>query len=70
MLVNNITCSVDSYCRIAAALCTLETLFVSRVSRCQLPLACWECGFESQWVHGGLSGVSVVCSQVEVSATA
>ena len=33
------------------------------------PLAFWECGFESQWGHGWLSVVSVVCLQVEVSAT-
>ena len=29
------------------------------------PLACWDCGFESQWGHGCLSVVSVVCCQVE-----
>ena len=33
------------------------------------PLACWECGFESHRRHGCLSVVSVVCCQVEVSAT-
>jgi hypothetical protein len=33
-----------------------------------LPLACWDCGFESQRGHGCLSLVSVVCCQVEVSA--
>jgi hypothetical protein len=67
---NNITRAVNSYCRVAAALCTLETLFVSRVSRCQLPLACWDCGFETHLGRGGLSCVSVVYCQVEVSATA
>jgi hypothetical protein len=33
------------------------------------PLACWDCGFESHRGHGCLSVVSVVCCQVEVSAT-
>ena len=33
------------------------------------PLACWGCGFESHRRHGYLSVVSVVCCQVEVSAT-
>ena len=33
------------------------------------PLACWDCGFESHREHGCLSVVSVVCCQVEVSAT-
>ena len=33
------------------------------------PLACLDRGFESRWGHGYLSVVSVVCCQVEVSAT-
>jgi len=33
------------------------------------PLVCWDCGFESHWRHDCLSVVSVVCCQVEVSAT-
>jgi hypothetical protein len=33
------------------------------------PLACWDCGFESHRGNGCLSVVSVVCCQVEVSAT-
>jgi len=33
------------------------------------PLACWDCWFESRWGQGCLSRVSVVCRQVEVSAT-
>ena len=33
------------------------------------PLACWDCGFESLLGHDRLSLVSVVCCQVEVSAT-
>jgi hypothetical protein len=33
------------------------------------PLACWDCGFEYCRRHGCLSVVSVVCWQVEVSAT-
>ena len=33
------------------------------------PLACCDRGFESHWGHGCLSVVSVVCCQVEVSAT-
>jgi len=32
------------------------------------PLACWDCGFEYRRGHGYVSVVSVVCSQVEVSA--
>ena len=32
-------------------------------------LACWDCGFESRRGHGCLSVVSVVCCQVEVSAS-
>ena len=32
-------------------------------------LACWNCGFETHQGHGCLSVVSVVCFQVEVSAT-
>ena len=33
------------------------------------PLACWECGLESLRGHGYLCPVSVLCCQVEVSAT-
>ena len=33
------------------------------------PFACWDRGFESHWGYGCLSVVSVVCCQVEVSAT-
>jgi hypothetical protein len=33
------------------------------------PLAYWDCGFESRWGHGCLSLVSVVCCQVEGSAS-
>jgi hypothetical protein len=33
-------------------------------------LACWDCGFESRRKYGFLSPVSVVCCQVETSATA
>jgi hypothetical protein len=33
------------------------------------PLAYWDCGFESQVGHVSLSLVSVVCCQVEISAT-
>jgi hypothetical protein len=32
-------------------------------------LGYWDCGFESLLAHGCLSLVSVVCCQVEVSAT-
>jgi hypothetical protein len=35
----------------------------------QLPLACWNCGFESPWRHGGLPLVRVECRQVQVSAS-
>ena len=34
-----------------------------------LPLACWNCGFESRRGHGSLPVMSVVCCQVELSAT-
>jgi hypothetical protein len=33
------------------------------------PLACWDCGFELHRHYGCLSVVSVVCCQVEVSAS-
>ena len=33
------------------------------------PLPCWDCGFESHGGYGCLCIVSVVCCQVEVSAT-
>jgi hypothetical protein len=33
------------------------------------PFACWDCGFESRRGHGCLSLVSVVCCQVDVSAS-
>ena len=33
------------------------------------PLTCWDCGFESRRWHGCLSLVSVVCCQVEVTAS-
>ena len=33
------------------------------------PLACWDCWFEFCWGHGYLCLVSVVCCQVDVSAT-
>ena len=36
---------------------------------CLRPLACWDCGFDSNRGHGCLSVVSVVCCQVEVSST-
>jgi hypothetical protein len=35
----------------------------------QLPLACWDCGFDSPRRHGGLSLVNVECRQVQVSAS-
>jgi len=34
-----------------------------------LPLACWDCGFESHRGHGCLSLVNVVCCQVENSVS-
>ena len=33
------------------------------------PFACWDCGFESHWGQGCLSLLSVVCCEVEVSAS-
>jgi hypothetical protein len=44
-----------------------EVLCVYRVGL--RPLAYWDCGFESRLGHGCMSVVSVVCCQVEVSAT-
>ena len=34
-----------------------------------LPLACWDCGFDSCRGHKCVSLVSVVCCQVEVSVS-
>jgi hypothetical protein len=34
-----------------------------------LPFTCWDCGFESRRGHGCLCLVSVLCCQVEISAT-
>ena len=52
------------YCRSPAAV-------IGRGSKgvCLRPLACWDCGFEYRRGHGCSSVVSVVCCQVEVSAT-
>ena len=33
------------------------------------PVACWNCGYEFRWKRGCLSFVSVVCCQVEASAS-
>jgi hypothetical protein len=33
------------------------------------PLTCWDCGLQPDRVHGCLFVVSVVCCQVEVSAS-
>ena len=41
----------------------------SQWSRGLQALACWDCGLESHPGHGCLSVVSLVCCQVEVSAT-
>ena len=39
------------------------------VLNCLRQLVCWDCGFESRLGLGCLSVLSVVCCQVEVSAT-
>jgi hypothetical protein len=44
-------------------------LYMCVISMGLRPLAYWDCGFESRQRHGCLSLVSVVCCQVEVSAT-
>jgi len=51
-------------------------LYINIAVRCQWPdgvgvrpIDCWDSGFESRQWHGYLSLVSVVCCQVEVSAT-
>jgi hypothetical protein len=41
----------------------------SRWPRGLRPLTCWDCWFESRRGHGYLCHVSVVCCQVDVSAT-
>jgi len=33
------------------------------------PFVCWECRFESHWVHECLSLMNIVCCQVQVSAS-
>ena len=43
--------------------------FEPTISAGERPQACWDRGFESHRGHGHLSLVSVVCCQVEVSAT-
>ena len=55
-----ITRPEESYQMCCVVVCDLET---------SGPLACWDRGFESHRGHGYLSVVSVVCCQVEVSAT-
>ena len=52
--INSFTVNITGYCRVHVGL---------------RPLVCWDCGFESYRRHGCLSVVSVVCCQVEVSAT-
>ena len=50
----------------------ISNLFLEQNSTCfgqAGPLACWDLEFESPRGHGYLSVVSVVCCQVEVSAT-
>ena len=46
----------------------LFTFYIQQVSG-RRPLTSWDRGFESHRGHGYLSVVSVVCCQVEVSAT-
>jgi hypothetical protein len=54
---------------------TVHTLYYTDPGGCAVlgvglrPRDCWGRGFESRWGHGCLSLVSVVCCQVEVSAT-
>jgi hypothetical protein len=43
-----------------------KTFFADGIRRL---VACWDCGFEYRRGHVRLSVVSVVCCQVEVSAT-
>jgi hypothetical protein len=49
--------------------CCYVTIYLARYKAWVCLLACWNCGFESRWGHGCLSLVSVVCFQVEVSAS-
>jgi len=46
-----------------------RSVFLLQAEWSQRPLDCWDRGFESHRGHGCLSLVSVVCCQVEVSAT-
>ena len=49
---------------------SMQTMFHNDSVASELAqLACWDRGFESHRRHGYLSVVSVVCCQVEVSAT-
>ena len=51
-------------------LCYRSNLLLNQVAKCLcLSFFSWDRGFESQRGHGYLSVVSVVCCQVEVSAT-
>ena len=62
--------SRDIYINILFVLVYMPVPVVARSKGVGLrPLACWDCGFESHRGHGCLSVVSVVCCQVEVSAT-
>jgi hypothetical protein len=45
--------------------CKLKSLYIRGMRQ----IACWDCGFEFRRGHGCVSLVSVVCCQVEVSAT-
>jgi len=56
-------------CRELHYCCEILVCLVSKKCRSQRALACWDRGFESHRGHGCLSVVSVVCLQVEVSAT-
>ena len=53
----------------AGPVCTATENHAPNGIRSPRPLACWDLGFESHRGHGYLSVVSVVCCQVEVSAT-
>ena len=72
--VNPLNSELNPICYLLALLGADHFLHVSRIRVKSLTLrllmlACWDLGFKSHRGHGYLSVVSVVCCQVEVSAT-
>jgi len=71
-IFNPLNAELNPICHLLALLGVHHFLHISRIKVKSLtlrPLTCWDRGFESHRGHGYLSVVSVVCCQVEVSAT-